>query len=72
LQSYIGNVVLSVNPFRNLPIYDADSVAKYRGRSAFDPKLPPHMCALSSAFAQQLTSRLFLPVLPWPTTFLAT
>jgi hypothetical protein len=36
-------VVISVNPFRELPIYDKASIDKYRGRSAFDPKLSPHM-----------------------------
>ena len=44
---YIGNVVISVNPYKNLPIYDAATIEKYRGRSAFDPKLPPHIFALA-------------------------
>eukprot|EP00039_Didymoeca_costata_P005765 m.84380 g.84380 ORF g.84380 m.84380 type:complete len:1004 (+) comp12964_c0_seq1:176-3187(+) len=44
---YIGNVVISVNPFKNLPIYDQATIDKYRGRSAFDPKLPPHVYALA-------------------------
>ncbi len=43
LQCYIGNVVVSTNPFRELPIYGPETIAKYRGRSAFDPKLQPHM-----------------------------
>lgn len=42
-QSYIGNVVVSINPFRELPIYNQETIDKYRGRSAFDPKLVPHM-----------------------------
>jgi len=44
---YIGNVVISVNPYKKLPIYDTETIDKYRGRSAFDPKLPPHIFALA-------------------------
>ncbi|EGD77017.1 hypothetical protein PTSG_07359 [Salpingoeca rosetta] len=47
IYSYIGNVVIAVNPFKELPIYDATYVEKYRGRSAFDPKLQPHIFALA-------------------------
>eukprot|EP00048_Salpingoeca_helianthica_P007064 m.106039 g.106039 ORF g.106039 m.106039 type:complete len:1039 (+) comp14216_c1_seq2:94-3210(+) len=47
IYSYIGNVVISVNPFRELPIYDKATIDKYRGRSAFDPKLSPHIFALA-------------------------
>lgn len=47
IYSYIGNVVISVNPFNNLPIYDQATIDKYRGRSAFDPKLQPHIYALA-------------------------
>ena len=37
-------MVVSINPFRELPIYNQETIDKYRGRSAFDPKLAPHMC----------------------------
>eukprot|EP00041_Stephanoeca_diplocostata_P032668 m.1054505 g.1054505 ORF g.1054505 m.1054505 type:complete len:1013 (+) comp24189_c0_seq2:178-3216(+) len=47
IYSYIGNVVISMNPFKDLPIYDQKTIDKYRGRSAFDPKLPPHIFALA-------------------------
>ena len=47
IYSYIGNVVIAVNPFRELPIYTSEYVDKYRGRSAFDPKLQPHIFALA-------------------------
>lgn len=47
IYSYIGNVVISMNPFKDLPIYDQVTIDKYRGRSAFDPKLPPHIFALA-------------------------
>jgi myosin-1 len=54
---YIGNVVISVNPFKDLPIYDEKSVARYRGRSAFDPKLPPHIFALADNVFSDMTWR---------------
>jgi len=44
---YIGNVVVATNPFRQMDIYDDATVERYRGRSAFDPKLPPHIFALA-------------------------
>ncbi len=37
-------MIIAVNPFKALPIYGDDYVNKFRGRSAFDPKLEPHMC----------------------------
>ena len=36
-----------MNPFNTLPIYDNATIEKYRGRNAFDPKLPPHIYALA-------------------------
>ena len=47
IYSYIGNVVIAMNPFRPLPIYTEEYVRKYNGRSAFDPKLAPHIFALA-------------------------
>jgi len=55
---YIGNVVISVNPFRNLPdFYDDAAIERYRGRSAFDPKLPPHVFALADNVFSDLKYR---------------
>eukprot|EP00038_Savillea_parva_P000944 m.100093 g.100093 ORF g.100093 m.100093 type:complete len:1206 (+) comp10335_c1_seq1:121-3738(+) len=54
---YIGNVVISMNPFKDLPIYDEATIAKYRGRSAFDPKLAPHIFALADNVFSDMTFR---------------
>ena len=40
-QTYIGNVVVSVNPYQHLPIYSASVIAQYRSRNIYE--LPPHM-----------------------------
>lgn len=39
IYSYIGDVVISVNPFKNLPIYTDEVIERYKGRGAFDPKV---------------------------------
>lgn len=40
-QTYIGTVVVSVNPYKTLPIYNRDVIEKYRGENLYE--LPPHM-----------------------------
>lgn len=40
-QTYIGNVVISVNPYKNLPLYKPDVIFEYRSRNIYE--LPPHM-----------------------------
>lgn len=41
LQTYIGNVVISVNPYQQLPIYGPEFIAKYRDYTFYE--LKPHM-----------------------------
>lgn len=41
LQTYIGSVVISVNPYRSLPIYSPEKVEEYRNRNFYE--LSPHM-----------------------------
>ena len=40
-QTYIGPVVVSVNPYKPLDIYTEEHVEEYRNRNAYE--LPPHM-----------------------------
>lgn len=40
-QTYIGSVVVSVNPYKTLDIYDANTMEQYRGINFYE--LPPHL-----------------------------
>ncbi|XP_071478875.1 unconventional myosin-Ia-like [Diadema antillarum] len=43
--TYIGNVVVSVNPYSKLPLYTMEKIMEYRGMNLYE--LPPHIYAIT-------------------------
>lgn len=47
IYTYIGDVVVSVNPYKEMDIYGKDAIDAYRGRELYEN--PPHLYAVSDA-----------------------
>ncbi|KAF0689441.1 Aste57867_19113 [Aphanomyces stellatus] len=48
IYTYIGEILLSFNPFQRLNIYSSSQVQKYAASSAQDMSLPPHVFAIAA------------------------
>ncbi|XP_078545127.1 unconventional myosin-Ia [Lissotriton helveticus] len=55
IYTYIGNVVISVNPYKPLPIYTPEHVQQYRNCNFFE--LKPHIYAIADEAYQSLRDR---------------
>ncbi|KAM6498673.1 microfilament motor [Amanita muscaria] len=47
IYTYIGNVLISVNPFRDLGIYTDEGLQKYRGKNRLE--VPPHVFSIAES-----------------------
>nr|XP_018899154.1 PREDICTED: myosin-IA [Bemisia tabaci] len=55
IYTYIGEVCVSVNPYKTLSIYGNDYINKYKGREMFEN--PPHIYALADAAHRGMKQR---------------
>ncbi|XP_066591838.1 unconventional myosin IC isoform X2 [Prorops nasuta] len=53
IYTYIGQVLVSINPYKKLPIYGAETIQYYHRRNFFEA--PPHIFALADTAYQSLT-----------------
>lgn len=55
IYTYIGNVLISINPYKKLALYSTDLVETYVKRGPF--QLPPHIYAVAASAYRWLTDR---------------
>ncbi|XP_044191418.1 unconventional myosin-Ig isoform X2 [Thunnus albacares] len=55
IYTFIGEVVVSVNPYRQMDIYGKDTIDAYRGRELYEN--PPHLYAVSDAAYKAMKRR---------------
>ena len=49
IYTYVGSILVSVNPFKFFPIYNPQYFHKYQNRKLGDPTVRPHIFAIADA-----------------------
>ncbi|KAK2095961.1 hypothetical protein P7K49_024995 [Saguinus oedipus] len=55
IYTYIGEVLVSVNPYQELPLYGPEAITRYQGRELYER--PPHLYAVANAAYKAMKHR---------------